>query len=101
LQSDFHIYRMEFSKNVSPQQIHWYVDGNQRFSVSSNQVDATTWMSATNHGFFIILNVAIGGGWAGNPTISTASGGTMKVDYVRVYMRPAQVNFLPLVARGP
>jgi beta-glucanase (GH16 family) len=88
LQSDFHTYRMESDKSVSPQQIRWYVDGVQRHAVYSDQVDAATWSNATNHGFFIILNTAIGGGWAGNPTSSTASGGSMLVDYVRVYTRP-------------
>ncbi len=85
LQSAFHTYRMEFDKSVTPQQIRWYVDGIQRHIVYSDQVDSTTWNDATNHGFFILLNLAIGGGWPGNPTDATVSGGTMLVDYVRVY----------------
>jgi beta-glucanase (GH16 family) len=85
LQSAFHTFRMEFDKSVSPQQIRWYVDGVQRHIVTSDQVDLTTWNNATDHGFFIILNLAIGGVWPGNPTASTVSGGTMLVDYVRVY----------------
>jgi beta-glucanase (GH16 family) len=97
LQESFHTYRMEFDKSVTPQQLRWYVDGTQRFMVSANQVDATTWNEATNHGFFILLNVAIGGGWAGNPASATASGGTMLVDYVRVYAWPLHSNYLPLV----
>lgn len=88
LQSEFHTYRIEFDKSVSPQKIRWYVDGIQHHIVYSNQMDATTWDNATNHGFFIILNVAIGGGWPGYPTSSTASGGTMRIDYVRVYTQP-------------
>jgi len=85
LQSAYHTYRMEFDKSVSPQQIRWYLDGVQYHTVNANQVDATTWNNATNHGFFIILNVAIGGGWPGGPTGSTVSGVPMRVDYVRVY----------------
>ena len=85
LQSAFHTYRMEFDKSLSPQQIRWYIDGVQRHMLTSDQVDATTWDNATDHGFFIILNLAIGGGWPGNPTPSTLSGGTLLVDYVRVY----------------
>jgi beta-glucanase (GH16 family) len=88
LQNDFHIYRIEFDKSVVPQQLRWYVDGVQQHTVLSSQVDEAAWDTATNHGFFIILNVAIGGDWAGNPTSSTASGGTMLVDYVRVYTSP-------------
>lgn len=87
LQSAFHTYRVEFDKSVSPQQIRWYVDGVQVHTVNATQVDATTWSNATNHGFFIILNVAMGGGWPGNPNGLTASGKPMVVDYVRVYYR--------------
>src|SRR5260370_21428506 len=76
---------MELDRSLSPQQIRWYLDGVNFFTINSNQVDATTWNNATNHGFFIILNVAMGGGWPGNPTGSTASGVPMNVDYVMAY----------------
>ena len=59
-----------------PEQIRWYLDGGNFFTVNANQVDATTWNNATHHGFFMILNVAIGGGFpaafGGGPTGSTA-----------------------------
>jgi beta-glucanase (GH16 family) len=84
-QSAFHTYSIEWDRSVNPQQLRWYVDGQQYHTVNSTQVDATTWANATNHGFFIILNVAIGGSWPGNPTASTASGVPMLVDYVAVY----------------
>jgi len=84
LQAGFHKYAMEFDKSVSPQQLRYYLDGVNFFTINANQVDATTWNNATNHGFFIILNVAIGGGWPGGPTASTTSGIPMKVDYVQV-----------------
>jgi beta-glucanase (GH16 family) len=103
LQTAFHTYRIEFDKSVSPQEIRWYVDGQQYFSVSANDVDPTdptTWADATNHGFFILLNVAIGGTWLGNPTSDTESGGTMLVDYVRVYEWPTWSTYLPLVRRN-
>ncbi len=87
LQGNYHVYRMEFDKSKSPQEIRWYLDGVQTWKVTADMVDATTWDNATNHGFFIILNVAIGGGWPGNPTNQTASGAPMYVDYVRVYNR--------------
>ncbi|MBI3242450.1 MAG: family 16 glycosylhydrolase [Chloroflexi bacterium] len=96
LQAGFHTYRFEWDKSISPNQFRWYVDGVQRHTVNANQVDATTWNNAANHGFFVILNVAMGGGWPGNPTASTASGGTMLVDYVRIYyssLAPPVLNF--------
>jgi beta-glucanase (GH16 family) len=88
-QTGYHTYAMELDKSVSPNQIRFYLDGANYFTINSNQVDATTWANATNHGFFAILNVAIGGGWPGNPTGSTASGVPMNVDYVAVYNKAA------------
>jgi chitodextrinase len=88
-QTAFHTYRMEYDKSVSPEQIRWYLDGVNYFTINSTQVDATTWANATNHAFFVILDLAMGGGFpaafGGGPTSSTVSGGTMVVDYVRVY----------------
>jgi beta-glucanase (GH16 family) len=88
-QTGFHTYALEYDRSVSPEQLRWYLDGNNYFTVNANQVDATTWNNATHHGFFIILNVAIGGGFpgafGGGPTGSTQSGVPMTVDYVAVY----------------
>jgi beta-glucanase (GH16 family) len=88
-QTGFHTYAMELDRSVSPEQIRWYLDGNNFFTVNANQVDATTWNNATHHGFFMILNVAIGGGFpaafGGGPTSATASGVPMLVDYVAAY----------------
>jgi len=44
-----------------------------------------TWVF--NHPFFILLNVAVGGYWPGNPDGTTVFPQTMQVDYVRVYQR--------------
>jgi len=88
-QTGFHTYAMEQDRSTSPEQIRWYLDGNNFFTVNANQVDATTWNNATHHGFFIILNVAIGGGFpdafGGGPNGSTVSGVPMIVDYVAAY----------------
>jgi beta-glucanase (GH16 family) len=40
-----------------------------------------------DHPFFILLNVAVGGAWPGDPDASTTFPQTMLVDYVRVYKR--------------
>ncbi len=88
-QTAYHTYRVEIDRSVSPEQIRWYLDGNQFFSVNANQVGASTWANAVDHSFFIILNLAMGGGFpaafGGGPTGSTQSGASMNVDYVRVY----------------
>ena len=86
-QGTFHTYRVEIDRSTSPEEIRWYLDGVQYWQVSSNHVgmDATTWANAVDHEFFLLLNVAIGGEWAGNPTASTTFGAPMVVDYVRVF----------------
>jgi len=88
-QTGFHTYAIEYDRSVSPEQIRWYLDGTNFFTVNANQVDATTWNNAVHHGFFMILNVAIGGGFpaafGGGPTGSTTSGVPMVVDYVAAY----------------
>jgi beta-glucanase (GH16 family) len=93
-QTDFHIYRVEWDESVSPEEIRWYLDGNNYFTVRSDQVDATTWKNATDHGYFLILNVAMGGGFpgafGGGPTDATVPGIPMIVEYVRVFTREAQ-----------
>jgi beta-glucanase (GH16 family) len=88
-QTGFHTYAMELDRSTNPEQIRWYLDGNNFFTVNANQVDATTWNNATHHGFFMILNVAMGGSFpgafGGGPTGSTQSGVPMVVDYVAAY----------------
>jgi beta-glucanase (GH16 family) len=38
-----------------------------------------------DHPFFLILNVAVGGHWPGDPDATTTFPQTMHVDYVHVY----------------
>nr|WP_284454679.1 carbohydrate-binding protein [Actinomadura madurae] len=91
-QSAMHTYRFEWDRSVSPNQLRWYVDGQQFHSISQSQLDATTWANMTGHaGYFLLLNVAMGGGFpdgvAGHatPTGDTVSGRPMLVDYVAVW----------------
>lgn len=90
-QTGFHTYRIEWDDSVSPEEIRWYLDDDNFFTVRATAVDATTWKNATDHGYFLILNVAIGGGFpgafGGGPTAATVPGMPMIVDYVRVYTR--------------
>src|SRR2546428_9782162 len=80
---------MEYDRSVLPEQLRWYLEGANFFTLNSTQVDATTWNNAVHHGFFMILNVAMGGAFpaafGGGPTGSTQSGVPMVVDYVSAY----------------
>ncbi|TWV41802.1 carbohydrate-binding protein [Streptomyces misionensis] len=87
-QSGFHTYTMEWDRSVSPEAIRFSVDGTVYQTVTAAQMDAKTWADATNHGFFVILDVAMGGGFpgafGGGPTSATEPGHPMVVDYVQV-----------------
>ena len=92
-QSAFHTYRFEWDASTSPNQLRWYVDGQQFHSVTQSQVGADTWNAMTGHGYFLLLNVAMGGAFPngvagfGTPTGDTVSGRPMTVDYVAVWTR--------------
>ncbi|MFF3612240.1 glycoside hydrolase family 16 protein [Streptomyces sp. NPDC002580] len=87
-QSGFHTYSMEWDRSGSVEAIRFYVDGVNYHTVNANQVDATTWANATRHGYFVILNVAMGGGFpdafGGGLDGDTQPGHPMVVDYVQV-----------------
>jgi beta-glucanase (GH16 family) len=87
LSTGFHTFGVEWDRSTEPEQIRWYVDGHQYFSVRSTEVDAPTWSKATHHGFFILLNLAIGGSFSGPTDASTRPGGVMTVDSVSVARR--------------
>ena len=77
--------------NTSDESITWYLNGNSYYSVSESQVGTSTWQAAVDHGFFLILDVAIGGAYpnaicgCSSPTSATSSGAAMSVGYVAVY----------------
>jgi beta-glucanase (GH16 family) len=88
-QTGYHTYAVEIDRSTSPEQIRWYLDGANYFTVNANQVDANTWTNAVDHSFFIIFDLAMGGGFpgafGGGPNAGTVSGGQLNVDYVAVY----------------
>jgi beta-glucanase (GH16 family) len=80
----FHTFALEWEPAV----IRFYCDGVlYKTRTPADLPQGTTWVY--DHPFFIILNVAIGGGWPGNPDATTVFPQTMLVDYVRVYQRIA------------
>jgi beta-glucanase (GH16 family) len=85
----FHTYAVEFDRSVTPEELRWYVDDRMTFSVKADRVDQKTWADANHHGYFVILNVAIGGVFPANlggaPTAGTRSGVPMLVDRVAVF----------------
>ena len=76
--TDFHIYGIEWG----PEYINFYVD-----DVLYNQItpDDVTGDWVFDQPFFIIINLAVGGTFGGNPNTETVFPQTMLIDYVRVY----------------
>lgn len=88
--ADFHVYACEWD----PDEFRFYVDGNLFYTVND-------WFSKTpgtsepaypapyDQPFYMILNLAVGGSWVGNPDATTQFGDNAQlvVDYVRVYQK--------------
>jgi beta-glucanase (GH16 family) len=77
---DYHVYAIEWETT----EIRWYVDGNLFATRTPAELPGgARWVY--DHPFFIIMNVAVGGQWPGNPDGTTQFPQEMRVDYVRVY----------------
>jgi len=96
--NDFHIYALEWEPGV----MRWYVDGRlystKRRWWSSSKVNArheglkpidnperNPWPAPFDKPFYIIMNLAVGGRFGGNPQTSTPFPAEMAIDHVRVY----------------
>lgn len=77
---DFHTFEVEWN----PRDISFYVDGLHYHTRKSPEFTGNRqWVF--DHPFYLLLNVAVGGSWPGNPDQTTVFPQTMMVDYVRVY----------------
>lgn len=77
---DFHTYAIEWE----PGRIEWHVDDvNYATLLPSLLPKAERWVF--DHPFFLILNLAVGGAWPGEPTEDTTFPQQFVVDHVRVY----------------
>ncbi len=76
--STYHTYGV----NWQPGYCAFYVDGN--FTGQFSKGGGGTW-EFDNQSMYMLLNLAVGGNWPGNPDGSTAVTGYFDVDYVRQY----------------
>lgn len=74
----FHIFELDWDEN----RVAWLVDG-----VEFASTPITAEMSEFQKDFFILLNVAVGGKWAGRPDSTSVFPQYMSVDWVRVYQK--------------
>ena len=78
---NFHVFSVEWNATS----IKWFLDGKQYHVVDITPAH----MSEFHKDFFILLNIAVGGNWPGNPNASTIFPQKMYVDYIRVYQSGA------------
>jgi beta-glucanase (GH16 family) len=64
------------------QSITWSVDGNAYETRTPADLNGNQWVY--NHPFFLILNLAVGGDWPGDPDGNTQFPQQLVVDYVHV-----------------
>lgn len=86
---DFHVFGVDWS----PGMIVWSVD-HQPFASATPADVAGAWVF--DHPFYLIMNVAVGGSFVGNPDECTIFPQSMLVDWVRVYQaRPGAATGRP------
>ncbi len=82
MDSAFHVYAVDWTAST----IAWSVDGTTYQTITSNDVPrGGQWVF--NHPFFVVLDLAVGGGFVGSPNASTTFPQRLLVDYVRVYRK--------------
>jgi beta-glucanase (GH16 family) len=79
---DFHLYAIEWTEDA----VRWFVDDTMYgMKQKSDLPNGAKWVY--DHPFFLLLNVAVGGQWPGEPNDTTQFPQTMTIDFVRVYDR--------------
>lgn len=81
LVDDFHVYAVEWDEF----EMRWYLDGQLYSTKTSWWSSGGAYPAPFNQRFHMLLNLAVGGNWPGNPNGSTPFPATFEVDYVRVF----------------
>lgn len=109
--ADFHVYALEWE----PGEIRWYVDeqlyqrqnfwwsssatDGRRGAAPANESQLNPWPAPFDHPFYLIVNLAVGGQFLGNPDATTQFPAEMALDYVRVYDKTD--GYAAAAPRGP
>ncbi|MEU8240821.1 discoidin domain-containing protein [Actinoplanes missouriensis] len=109
--SGYHEYTQIIDRTKTDEEIRFYLDGRQTWVIRESQVGVAAWQAAVHHGFYLRLDLAIGGSLPNalnngrtTPVAGTTSGGVLSVDEVSVSVAkgsavPAMVD--PPVPAGP
>lgn len=86
--TNFHTYALEWTTNS----IQWLVDGNNYETQTNWSTARAPYPAPFDQPFYIIINLAVGGQYGGNPDDTTRFPGEMQVDYVRVYQESSSAQ---------
>ncbi len=91
-QTGYHTYSVVVDRtNTGAESLQFLMDGTVESTVTEASVGTAAWQQAIDHGFFLILDLAMGGNYpdgvqgSATPTAATSSGASMSVGYVAVY----------------
>lgn len=77
-----------FAVDWSPGRIVWQVDGRTYFTVTPADLPAQARWVFDDGPYYLLLNLAVGGHWPGNPDATTEFPQEFRIDYVRVFALP-------------
>ena len=87
---DYHVYAVDWEPGI----ISWYVDGVKYYETSDwftavEGEEEKPYPAPFDQPFHVILNVAVGGDWPGDPDETTIfdDRAAMKIDYVRIFQK--------------
>ena len=81
--TDFHTFCLEWEETA----MHWYIDDSLYLTQHKWHTKSASYPAPFDQPFYLILNVAIGGNWPGNPVNETKFPQKMIIDYIRVYQK--------------
>ncbi|WP_139905332.1 cell wall-binding repeat-containing protein [Clostridium thermarum] len=96
--TEYHVYSLEWE----PGEFRWYIDGqmyhkiNDWYSIGENQPDKFAYPAPFDKPYYLMLNLAVGGNWDGDPDAETPFPSSMVVDYVRVYEKTGEPYRTPI-----
>ncbi|MCK4784714.1 MAG: glycoside hydrolase family 16 protein, partial [Desulfobacteraceae bacterium] len=80
---EFHVFALEWDED----EIRWYVDDVHYLTIDSWYTSGGNHPAPFDQPFNVVLNLAIGGTWPGNPDKNTLFPQKLLIDYVRVYQK--------------
>jgi len=79
--TNFHVYALEWATNS----MKWFVDGQAYETQTSWKSSVRPYPAPFDQPFYLLMNLAVGGNFGGNPAPGTVFPGEIEVDYLRVY----------------